>query len=194
MRFIYPYIVLLFLNLSFMVTAQNEALDDQESIYIQNAGMVILTPYLETLFSRAGFLDEDGFLINEHKSKAVMLLQYAVTGTDDAQQHELVLNKVLCGMAITEPVDTSVQLTADQKALVESMLPAVIAKWEKLGGITVNGFRESFLFREGLLMSVNTTFTLRVSRKSFDMLLDFIPWEFRTMNFKWMDTTVLTEW
>jgi len=194
MGFIRHYILLLFLSVTFMGSTQTEAHEEEVTMAVQNAGVVILTPYLETLFSRAGFLDVDGFLTNENKSKAVMLLQYAVTGTEDAQEHELVLNKVLCGMAGTEPVDTSIELTTEQKALVDSMLQAVIANWEKLGDTSVNGLRNSFLIRDGLLVFKNTTFILSVSRRGLDILLDFIPWGFRIVNFKWMDMPVHTEW
>ena len=62
------------------------------------------------------------------------------------------------------------------------------------GNTSVAGFRESFLQREGRLHLQNDAWQLLVEPRSFDMLLDQIPWSFATIKHPWMERVVYVEW
>src|SRR5690606_887113 len=75
-----------------------EELDDAGTIYINNAGLVLLHPFIPTYFNRLGMIEKGDFISEEARHRAVHLLQYLVYGTDQHEEHELVLNKILCNM------------------------------------------------------------------------------------------------
>ena len=78
-------------------------------IVVQNAGLVLLGPFLYTLFNRLDMLTDDGdgsahFVGIEGASRAVHLLQYLVDTRLDAPAEALPLNKLLCGLSPDAPV------------------------------------------------------------------------------------------
>ncbi len=72
----------------------------QEKIYISNAGLVLMSPYLPKLFSQLDLVEGGEFVDSIASQRAVYLLQYAATGGIDAPEHELVLNKLLAQQKI----------------------------------------------------------------------------------------------
>ena len=82
----------------------------------------------------------------------------------------------------------------DDVALVDGLLQSVISQWKVLGNTSIEGLRESFLRREGVLEWHEEQTLLRVSPKSFDMLLDSIPWTINLLKFPWMDKPLHVNW
>ena len=57
-----------------------------------------------------------------------------------------------------------------------------------------SSFRDSFLQREAVLRLKDDAWSLLVEAKPFDMLLDRIPWSFKTIKHPWMEKLVQVEW
>ena len=74
------------------------------------------------------------------------------------------------------------------------MLEGVLQNWERLANTTVSGLQEGFLRREGRLEEQEDTFSLTVEAKTYDMLLDHVPWNFRTIKFSWMPKALQVKW
>ena len=164
------------------------------AVYIENAGMIILGPYIPMLFSRMGLTENRFFKDEASKQKGMYALQYAVTGNTNPGEHLLLLNKIICGVDIYEPLGPEISLTDDEKNLIDSMLKAIIQQWSTLGNTSVEGLRMSFLVRPGSIIEEEKKFVLVVEQKSFDMLLDHIPWTIGQLKLNWMEKLLETIW
>jgi hypothetical protein len=170
-----------------------------EPIYVANAGMVLAEPFLPRLFALRGLLQEDGKAFKDAGAAArgVHLLQYLVTGANTEEgvpEHELVLNKLLCGLQIADPLAWQGTLDAADVSTVDGLLQAIIQQWKVLGGTRPDGLRQTFLRREGRLAHDEERWTLLVEPGPFDMLVDQLPWGFSTLRFPWMERMIHVQW
>lgn len=173
--------------------------EPRHALYILNAGLVLLSPYLPVFFERLGVLshDEEGrprIAGLEAQSRAVHMLQYLVDERLDQTEPALVLNKLLCGMPTAAPVEPSVHASPADLELCDGLLHAVIANWPIIRNTSVAGLRETFLQREGRLLHGDEKWDLHVQRKGLDVLVDQIPWSFSTVFHRWMAEPVQVTW
>jgi hypothetical protein len=165
-----------------------------DPIFIKNAGLIILSPYLGMLFEKCGLMLQGEFIDEESKFKAVHLLEYAATGKTGKEEHELVINKLLCGMNVTDPVERNIELSDTDKEIVNGLLTAVTQQWKPLNGTSIEGLQLSFLQRDGKLEEENEQYFLRIEQKAFDMLLDQISWNITRIKLSWMQKMLIIEW
>ena len=165
-----------------------------QRIYIANAGVVIVGPYLPNLFSMLGLTSKGAFATLSAAHRAVHLIQYLVSGATVTPEPILVLNKVLCGLPVTAPVPLEIDLRAQERTAIEDMLTAIIAHWKAIGRTSIAGLRESFLQRDGRLIFSDDAWRLRVESRCFDMLLDRLPWGYATVKYPWMKQVLHVDW
>ena len=165
-----------------------------EDIYIANAGMVLLAPYLPRLFERLGFTDRGEFKTRLTAERAVHCLQFLVNSNLNSPEYQLVLNKLLCGVKPGLPICRGIELSADERLQIEGLLKAVTQHWKALENTSIDGLRESFLRRNGRLQLKDDSWQLAVETRTFDMLLEQVPWSFNTIKFAWMDRVIYVEW
>lgn len=165
-----------------------------DPIFIKNAGLIILSPYLGMLFEKCGLMLQGEFINEESKFKAIHLLEYAATGETGKEEHELVINKLLCGMNVTDPVERNIELSDTDKEIVNGLLTAVTQQWKPLNGTSIEGLQLSFLQRDGKLEEENEQYFLRIEQKAFDMLLDQISWNITRIKLSWMQKMLIIEW
>lgn len=166
----------------------------EAEIFIANAGLVLLWPYLPRLFDNLGLLAGDTFASTEAAGKAVHVLQYAVTSASASPEHLLPLNKILCGIPWNMPVEMDGRLTEGNKAEIESLLESVIQNWGALKNTSPDGFRNTFLVRNGKLMPEDNSWHLLVKRTGFDVLLDKLPWSIGLVKLPWMPGPIHVQW
>ncbi len=164
---------------------------EDDAIYINNAGLVIVAPYLGRFFNKLELLNDNQI---NHMARAITLLQHIVTGENDFEEFEVVLPKLLCGIQPNEPIVQKYQLTATDKEAAEELLQAVITNWPVLKTTSVAGLRESFLQREGKLYKAGDQWRLKVQSLSYDMLLDQLPWNIKMIKLPWMQSLLVVEW
>ena len=165
-----------------------------EHIPVHEAGLVILNPFLPMLFERAGCMEGNTWRSEESKAKAVKLLQYAATGHEIADEHTLVIHKLLCGMEPSEFLTGTLPLTEEEKELVTGLLQAVIQRWDKMQSSSVENLRASFFMRDGTLSSHEDIWRLRVEHKAYDILLQTLPWGIGFIKAAWMQKALTVEW
>ena len=163
----------------------------QEGIYIDNAGAVIFAAFLPALFKQLE-LAKNGSIQNP--DLAALIIQYCATGNAKIAEYELVLPKILCGLAIEFPVNTNAQITAEQMKEADEMLLSLIEYWSVLKNTSIDGLRESFFKRSGKLGMANNEWILQVEQKPFDMLLQQLPWSISMIKLPWMTNLLKTEW
>jgi hypothetical protein len=167
---------------------------NEETVYITNAGLVLLNPFLSTYFVRLGMMEGGRFVSADAQLRAVLLLQYLVNGTRHCAEHELVLNKILCNLPVEEPVVPEIILSGNEIKVSEELLKAVLNAWEKLRNTSIQGFQASFLQRPGALVFRDDAWHLRVEQRSYDVLLQTLPWTIGMIKTPWMDNFLYVEW
>lgn len=166
--------------------------EEQPLSFISNAGLILIAPFLPRLFSMLQLTENGVFKDRDAKIRAIFLMQYAVFSTTEFPEYDLQLNKLLAGFKTGVPLPRSVELTEEEIKTTEGMLQGVVQHWNKVK--TIDGLREGFLQREGKLDEIGEMIELVVESKAFDMLLDAVPWNFRTTKFSWMEKTIQVKW
>ncbi len=165
-----------------------------DPLFINNSGLILLAPYIAILFEKCGLMNGGEFINDESRVKGVGLLQYAATGSTAAFEPELVLNKVLCGIPVQDPLESSLEISNEEKEIVDSLLYAVTQQWPPLNGTSIQGLRETFIQRDGKIEETEEDYFLKVEQKAFDMLLDQIPWNISIIKLSWMEKMIAVEW
>lgn len=164
------------------------------STFVSNAGLVILWPYLSPLFARLSLTVDDKFVDTEARIRAIFVMQYAVFGLTKFAEHELELNKLLTGLTAGTPIPQEVELTENEKEVVDGLLRAVTQNWSKLGNTSIDGLRGNFLIRNGKLEEHEDFYQLTVEEKAYDILLGSLPWSISTIKLSWMEKGINVKW
>ncbi len=158
------------------------------------SGLVLFNPYLMKYFEMLELVEGNDFKSEETAKRGVLLLHYLATGESSAEEYLLVFNKILCGLPVTTPVPQSIELTEQEKEVTESLWQGFIQNWPKLKSSSPEAIRETFLQRPGVLREMDDRWELTVDRKTQDILMDNIPWNFRLVKYPWMEKRVTVEW
>ena len=166
---------------------------------VQACGLVLLHPYLPRLFTGLSWIGDDHPL-GEPLPPATLppaaaLLHWLATGNDNPYEFELPLIKLLLGLAPGEPLPVAAGLL-DALAREEgkALLSAAISHWPAFGQTSIEGLRHSFLKRDGLLYQAADGWLLRPQTKTYDLLLDRLPWGISILRLPWMRSILHTEW
>jgi len=165
--------------------------------YINNGGLILLHPFLLPLFRKLGYLEDKKpvFKNKQLQYRAVLISQYLLDFKTKIFENELLLNKILCGVAITEPIPTDWKITKQEKEQCEKLLESVIEHWKILKDTSVMVFQASFLKREAKITeNKNNSYELIVEQKSIDILLDQLPWGLGMIKTPWMKNFITCYW
>ncbi len=174
---------------------ENDTEINAEPIFINNAGLCLLAPYLGMLFKAIDLCDDNQFINKSTQQHAIYLLHYLATGQTDAPEEQLVFAKLLCGWPLQMPSINARSITDNEIKECTELLVSVIGHWAALKNTSPDGLREAFLQRSGKLMTDDDgNFTVHIEQKSIDILLDSIPWTFRMLKLPWMKKLIQVEW
>ncbi|BAY90663.1 MULTISPECIES: contractile injection system tape measure protein [unclassified Tolypothrix] len=164
-------------------------------LFVNQAGLVLLHPFLRNYFHAVGLLDGDAFADESAQQTAIYLLHYLATRQTDAPEYELVLPKLLCGWLLNEPVNRNIELPEAALMEAENLLQTVINYWQALKSASPDGLRQGFLQREGkLTRSSDGNWQLQVEQQSIDILLSRLPWGLSMVKLPWMEELLIVEW
>ncbi|MBL7740228.1 MAG: hypothetical protein JNK14_13510 [Chitinophagaceae bacterium] len=167
---------------------------EEHGIYINNAGLIILHPFLPQLFEQLLLTVDNTWVNEEARHKAVLVTSFLVTGVEDTAEFDLPLNKILCGMAPDEPVNTGITIDKETSAVCDELLAETIRHWKVLKNTGIGGLRETFLQRSGKLLRADNDWFLQAERKAVDILLSHLPWGIGVVKMPWMQEMLFTEW
>lgn len=166
-----------------------------QSVYIQNSGLVIVHPFLIYLFERLNLYKDQEWTSKRNHHKAILISQYLITGQSVFFENELVLNKIICGLEPFAVINTQIKLSKKDIAEANVMLESVIAYWKMLKNTSIEGLRETFLNRNGkLVFSENGKYALWVEQKGVDVLMSHIPWGISMVKTPWMKNFLECNW
>lgn len=163
----------------------------KQGIFINNAGFIIVAPFLPALFEKTGLLSEGK--INQTET-AISLCYYLLNGHTNYTEFELPIIKILCGLPLNKAVPNGSELSDNMKNEANELLNAIITHWQVLKGTSTEGLREAFFYRNGKIVSDYNSWHLRVEQKPYDMLLQKLPWNITMIKLSWMKKVLMTEW
>lgn len=167
---------------------------EEESIYVNEAGLVLLHPFLPQLFRNLGWMDDNNFFIVQGKDKAVYALYYLATGESRAQEYDMLLPKLLMGIPWELPLEPVEVLSDIERTTCDELLAAVINHWSVLKNTSPDGLREGFLQRSGKLTFGQVGWRLTVEPKTQDILMGRLPWGISIIKLPWMKGMLTITW
>ena len=177
--------------------AEKAAASAPEYLSVGNAGIVLLTPWFPRLFGMLGLLDEEkkDFKDMESRIRAIFIIQRLVTYEErEYSEKDLSFNRILVSCPFSEPLPVKMELTEEELQTVEYMLEGVKSNWSKVQHISIKGFQTSFIERSGNLEQREDKWSLFVDPRSYDMLLDTLPWSYDRVRFPWLKKQIHVSW
>jgi len=172
--------------------ASREHPEARDGIFIENAGLVVLHPFLPQFFAALNIATA-GKLVQPER--ALCLLHFLTTGQFMVPEYALILPKILCNIPLLTPVETNLELTHAETEEAIALLNAVIGHWDVLRNTSPDGLRGTFLLRPGKVSwRDDGDWVLQVEPRSVDILLEQLPWGISMITLPWMDTMLWVEW
>jgi hypothetical protein len=166
-----------------------------DDLVIDGAGMVLLWPFLETLFCRLELLTQERLFGDEaQRQRAMALLGFLVDGDGDPPEWRLTLAKLLCGALPQAPYGLDAPLSDAEQAEAEALLQALLGHAAGQLGDDGAALRQDFLQRPGLLSARPGAWVLQVERRPGDEVLDGLPWSWSWIRLPWMDDLLQVVW
>lgn len=176
------------------LTQQDNELIANDGVFITYAGVCLLSPYLPMFFKALHMVNGSDFINTHLQQKAICLLHFLATGEEELSEEKLVLAKLLCGWPLQMPLNEKINLTEAEKQEANNLLLSVIEHWQALKSTSPDGLRQSFLQRSGKLSNKEDSFLLQVENQSIDILLEYVPWQFRFIKLPWVKKNIMVEW
>ena len=165
-----------------------------DQLHVDDAGLVILWPFLRHLFTHLELLEGTGFRDSRAQLRAAALLRLVTTGDLEIAEFQLPLAKILCGLEPDALFELDAPLGKEESNECTRMLEAMILRAPILKKMSVAGLRATFLLRPGILRVRDGCWLLRVEERPFDLVLQRFPWTFGWLKLPWMQTPLQVEW
>lgn len=173
---------------------EDSMLISEDEFFVENAGLILLHPFLKSFFNEFKILNKKSEIINNKKELAVQALHYLTTGSEDFFEGNLLLEKFLCNVPQNWPVLRESLLNEQIKTETGSLLEAAIKNWPALKNTSPDGLRQMFLQRQGKLLQTEKGHKLIVERKAQDILLDKLAWNVSVVKLPWRKELLFVEW
>ena len=166
----------------------------EDRIPVSDAGLVLLHPFIGRMMENLGLVEEGAFVSPLARIRAVHLLR-DLTGSDEPHyNHNLLLEKVLCGLPVAYAIPPEWKPTDREKEEIKSLLEAVCDYWRSLSGSSIEALCGSFIRRPGAIERFEDTWTIGVEGNTIDILLDDLPWELSVIFLPWLEKPLAVEW
>jgi len=166
--------------------------EDVGTYQIQNAGLIIVHPFIKHFFENCKLLDSNQEIIN--KELAVHALHYIATQKEQQLESDMLFEKMLCGVPIQQPINRHIILSEFIKEQSEELLQAILENWSILKNSSPDLLRSEFLQRPGLLSFKEDNPKITIERKTHDILLDKLPWGIGLCKLPWIEKLIFTDW
>lgn len=165
-----------------------------DDIFISNAGLVLLHPFLHMLFENVGYTENKVWLTEETQERAIALTQYMVTGLELTPEFDLLLNKLLVGYPVEKTLPLEIVLSDFEKQEADDVLNSVIKHWTALKNTSIEALRSTFLKRDGKFSNNDSGWKLKVEQRTVDILMSRLPWGLSIVKTPWMKNIMKVEW
>jgi len=166
--------------------------DQEGHLLVDNAGLVLIHPFLKHFFNGIGLLDENNKITD--KVLATHVLHYVATGNECDFEQTMLLEKYLVGLDPFESIPREITISETIKLEVENLMMAVRENWKPMKSSSVEAVRETFIQRQGKLINESPNPRLVVERKTVDILLNQLNWTISIIRLPWLDEIIFVEW
>lgn len=174
--------------------SSSEKLQLDETFPISNCGLVLAAPFLTYFFKGLGLVENKEFISKETQNRGVLLLQALLDDSYHYEESDLLLNKILCGIDPSVPIQVHFSPTKLELEEIKNLLDAMVSRWTALKSTSGASMAKGFFAREGSLRRIDKGYQLSIPRISIDILLNRLPWMISIIKLPWMEETLYTEW
>lgn len=187
-----------------------ENIDLPAHSWAANAGIILLNPFLPTLFKNLHLQNEKGVWLSKRtQAAAIYIIHYLATGNLDTTEDQLNVAKILTGFEFEEvlpnwevissqyphPILEKEWLTQLNEIEIPEILNAIHQNWYPMRNCTWSGLQNDFLTRPGVLeLQENKQYILTVEPHVLDVLLPHIKWGTSMIKYSWMEEVLNVEW
>ncbi len=165
-----------------------------QSLIVKNAGLVLVCPFLDKLFSFAGLLTNNKFKSADEAALAIYMLHYLATGDKNSVEQDLTIPKILVGWDSDLVVPSEINPGDSLYKECDNLLSAIIMHWSVLKGTSPGGLREAFLARSAQIERKDDGWYFVIERRGVDILLDQLPFGISVIKLDWLDYPVYVAW
>lgn len=169
-------------------------LNDEDVMYIEGVGLVLLHPFLQELFRDRNLWEERQWRSEKSIQYALHILAYLVYGEESVKEHQLLMQKILVGMEPDTLLHFNISLQEQDKQACIELLEAVIGHWKALRNTSPQGLRSNFLQRNGKVEIRDNEYMLYIENKAEDILLSHLPWGYGIIKLPWMRQILKVNW
>jgi len=168
---------------------------EQEGIYISNAGLILVCPFLPSFFKEVSLLNtQNQFISVAAQQKAAVLLYYLQCNSESYNEWEMAFNKIICGIPVEEILAAEITIAEKEKEECNALLQSIVDYWDALRGASTEAVQNTFILREGKISHKEDHWLLQVERTGVDILLERLPWSYSTIRLPWLNHLIYTEW
>ncbi len=171
---------------------QEKISEISSNYYIDNAGLILIHPFLKQLFENCKLLNKDNTI--KDPELAVHLLHYIATKQEQDYEHTMLLEKFLCNIPVNQTINRNIILPLAFKNHGNEMLQAIINHWPAIKNSSINLLRNEYLQRPGKIILTEENPKIIVERKTQDILLDKITWNISIVKLAWKKKIIFVEW
>ncbi|PJJ67475.1 contractile injection system tape measure protein [Chryseobacterium geocarposphaerae] len=171
----------------------HEDLNPNEGQYIQNAGLIMLHPFLKIFFEHCNLIHPKTQQLTDPELCA-HLLHYIATGKTNAPEYEMVFEKFLCNIPMNQSINRHIKLSRKHKTQVKNLIESVQQNWKPMKKSSIALLQNEFFQRSGKLVVTDHDYTLTVERKTQDILLDKLAWGISLVKLPWKENFMFVNW
>lgn len=161
--------------------------------YVQNAGLILIHPFIKTLFEHCDLINLKTNQLIDSESCA-HLLHYIATGKTNAPEYEMVFEKFLCNIPMNHTINRHIKLSRKHKIQAKNVIESVQKNWIPMKKSSVELLRNEFFQRSGKLVVTDHDYTLTVEQKTQDILLEKLAWGLGLVKLPWQEKFIFVNW
>lgn len=166
---------------------------NSSDLYVENAGLVLIHPFLKSLFENCKLLGKDNTINNPEVG--AHLLHYIATGKEQDYENAMAFEKFLCNIPLSQPIERNIFLSEEMKKEAEAMLQAVLSNWDIMKTSSAELLQNEFLQRPAkLTINGDESPTIIIERKTQDILLDKLNWNLSIIKLAWKKRIIYVNW
>lgn len=170
-----------------------EDLKMEDGRYIQNAGLILIHPFLKTFFEHCNLIHPKTQELIDPELCA-HLLHYIATGRINAPEYEMTFEKFLCNIPLEQPINRHIKLSRKHKTQAKNVIESVQHNWTPMKKSSIALLQNEFFQRSGKLVITDHDHTLTVERKTQDILLDKLAWGISLVKLPWQKKFIFVNW
>lgn len=160
--------------------------------YVNNAGLILLHPFLKQLFLNCELLNKDNTI--KDQEVAAHLLHYTATAKEQDYENEMLFEKLLCNIPLSQTINRNIILPEAFKKHSNEMLRAALDHWPVMKNSSVALLQNEYLQRPGKIILTGDNPKVLVERKTQDILLDKISWNIGIVKLAWKNKVIFVDW